>query len=276
MLRSASFHGTRGALSMAGEWSDSELNVFHKDDQPPPPCSPQMGSDSDLETSSYLQTTQNVVSAMSARITIHRPPLVDSGGESDEDTSRSLHHSVNRMAHRASDTESSDEHQLVVQSPITNTKYNRAFSLRRARLEPQESKSISLTASKNKVLPRDIRGKSEPMPGITRTDSGRFSMRLPKTSTTSCKPNTKEMKKPVVQNTKELEMQNWKRRKSYDPMKAAMEGKRKAGLAKRNLNVNTSSSHVLRSQSFHGSVGLGVSDWSDEELIVSADEASIY
>lgn len=35
-------------------------------------------------------------------------------------------------------------------------------------------------------------------------------------------------------------MQNWKRRKSYDPMKAAMEGKRKAGLAKKNINTNSS------------------------------------
>lgn len=35
-------------------------------------------------------------------------------------------------------------------------------------------------------------------------------------------------------------------------------------------------SHVARSQSFHGSVGLAVSDWSDEEPIISADEASLY
>lgn len=35
-------------------------------------------------------------------------------------------------------------------------------------------------------------------------------------------------------------------------------------------------SHVARSQSFHGSVGLAISDWSDEEPVISADEASLY
>lgn len=41
-------------------------------------------------------------------------------------------------------------------------------------------------------------------------------------------------------NAREVEMQNWKRRKSYDPMKAAMEGRRKAGLVKKNTNPNLS------------------------------------
>lgn len=35
-------------------------------------------------------------------------------------------------------------------------------------------------------------------------------------------------------------------------------------------------SHVARSQSFHGSAALAVSDWSDEEPVISADEASLY
>lgn len=35
-----------------------------------------------------------------------------------------------------------------------------------------------------------------------------------------------------------MEFQNWKRRKSYDPMKAAAEGKKKAELAKKQ-NQNT-------------------------------------
>lgn len=54
------------------------------------------------------------------------------------------------------------------------------------------------------------------------------------------KIKSKETKKPATPNTREVEMQNWKRRKSYDPMKAAMEGRRKAGLAKKNTNANLS------------------------------------
>lgn len=50
----------------------------------------------------------------------------------------------------------------------------------------------------------------------------------------------KETKKPAMPNAREVEMQNWKRRKSYDPMKAAMEGRRKAGLVKKNTNPNLS------------------------------------
>lgn len=35
-------------------------------------------------------------------------------------------------------------------------------------------------------------------------------------------------------------MQNWKRRKSYDPMKAALEGRKKASLSKKCTNSNLS------------------------------------
>jgi len=35
--------------------------------------------------------------------------------------------------------------------------------------------------------------------------------------------------------SKELEFQNWKRRKNYDPMKAAAEGKKKADAAKKSV-----------------------------------------
>lgn len=81
-------------------------------------------SDSDLETSSYLQTTQNVVTAMSARMTGYRPPL-DSDNESDEDTSHSLHQNIPKGLRHLSDTESSDERHPMAQSPISNMKYNR-------------------------------------------------------------------------------------------------------------------------------------------------------
>lgn len=41
--------------------------------------------------------------------------------------------------------------------------------------------------------------------------------------------------------SREVEFQNWKRRKSYDPMKAAAEGKRKAELAKKQNNAMSQS-----------------------------------
>ncbi|KAF7388703.1 hypothetical protein HZH68_012645 [Vespula germanica] len=271
VLRSASFHGTGGTLSLANEWSDNELNYSQDENQAPPPCSLQLESDSDLETSSYLQTTQNVVSAMSARMTGYHPSLADSDNESDDDTSQSLHQNTSKVTHQPSDTETSDE-QHVTQPPISNTKYNRAF---RARLEPQPTKSMSSSMNKPKVA-QETRAKLEHNTSINRTDSGRFSMRANRISSAGLKGKPKETKKPVTPNAREVEMQNWKRRKSYDPMKAALEGRKKASLSKKCTNSNLSPSHVARSQSFHGSVGLGSGDWSDEELAISADEAPLY
>lgn len=40
--------------------------------------------------------------------------------------------------------------------------------------------------------------------------------------------------------SREVEFQNWKRRKSYDPMKAAAEGKRKAEMARRQNSLTQS------------------------------------
>lgn len=48
--------------------------------------------------------------------------------------------------------------------------------------------------------------------------------------------------------SREVEFQNWKRRKSYDPMKAAAEGKRKAELAKKQNQNNMTQSCVEGSQ----------------------------
>ncbi|XP_029674318.1 uncharacterized protein LOC115242281 isoform X1 [Formica exsecta] len=277
VLRSASFHGTGGALSLANDWSDNELDYRYEDNQVPPPSSPQLGeSDSDLETSSYLQTTQNVVSAMSARMTGYRPPL-ESENESDEDTSHSLRQNILKGMRHPSDTESSDEEHAMAQSPISSTKYNKEFSLRnRIKLDPQRIKPVSSNVSRAKNLSQDTRSKSETFSNVARTESGRSGARISRTLSMVPKSKPKEPKKPPTPNVREVEMQNWKRRKSYDPMKAAMEGRRKAGLAKKIINTNLSPSHVARSQSFHGSIGLAISDWSDEEPVISADEASLY
>lgn len=149
------------------------------------------------------------MSAMSARINVYNP--VDSGGESDEDTSHSFRQATNKMARDISDTETSDEPQAATQSPITNTKYNRAFryvivvsdkrnsenfslfvfvtlfnSLRRGRLEPQEPKLSNVTMTKPKTVGAGgAKSKTETVPSISRTDSGRFSMRLTKTANVS-------------------------------------------------------------------------------------------
>ncbi|KMQ90974.1 dentin sialophospho isoform x2, partial [Lasius niger] len=240
VLRSASFHGTGGALSLANDWSDNELDYRYEDNQAPPPSSPQLEeSDSDLETSSYLQTTQNVVSAMSARMTGYRPPL-DSDNESDEDTSHSLRQNISKGLRHPSDTESSDERHAMTQSPISNTKYNKEFSLRnRIKLDPQRTKSVSSNVSRAKNLLHDTRSKSESFSSV-RTESGRPGARISRVLSMVPKSKPKEPKKPPTPNVREVEMQNWKRRKSYDPMKAAMEGRRKAGLAKKNINTNLS------------------------------------
>ncbi|XP_071642584.1 uncharacterized protein [Temnothorax longispinosus] len=267
VLRSASFHGTGGALSLANDWSDNELNYCYEDNQVPPPSSPQLESDSDLETSSYLQTTQNVVSAMSARMTGYRPPLV-SDNESDEDTSHSLHQNISKGLRHPSDTESSDEQHPIPHSPVSSSKYNKEFSLRKAKLDLQRTKPVSSNVNKAAY------SKSESLSSINRTDTGRPSARVNRGLSMGPKSKPKEPKKPSAPNVREVEMQNWKRRKSYDPMKAAMEGRRKAGLAKKNATL--SPSHVARSQSFHGSVGLAISDWSDEEPVISADEGPLY
>lgn len=276
VLRSASFHGTGGALSLANDWSDNELDYHYKDNQVPPPSSPQLEeSDSDLETSSYLQTTQNVVSAMSARMTGYRPPL-DSDNESDEDTSHSLRQNILKGMRHPSDTESSDERHAMAQSPISSTKYNKEFSLRnRIKLDLQRTKPASSNVNRAKNLSHDT-SKSESFSNVTRMESGRSGARISRALSMVPKNKSKEPRKPPMPNVREVEMQNWKRRKSYDPMKAAMEGRKKAGLAKKAINTNLSPSHVARSQSFHGSVGLAVSDWSDEEPVISADEASLY
>ncbi|KAK4873298.1 hypothetical protein RN001_015327 [Aquatica leii] len=255
------------------------------------------------------------------------------------------------------DTESSSEEDFDKNlkkkdlSNITNTRYNRAFSLRRARLDsdqpfakcpntpemrrkfqPSEhlrsERAISVdrrpiktnevpsrylqSISKNKtVVPEKIEIKNVPKPSanvikslpgkpqvFSRTDSGRFSVRSttkPLSSNTQ-KSNRKDGggkkqsggRSNSSLSSREVEFQNWKRRKSYDPMKAAAEGKKKAELAKKqNLNPMTQSynenqdcdsspshsSSVHRSQSFHGTAAIEQLISSEEDdLTLSADE----
>ncbi|KAK5640132.1 hypothetical protein RI129_010943 [Pyrocoelia pectoralis] len=179
---------------------------------------------------------------------------------------------------------------------LTNTRYNRAFSLRRARLDSDvpPPKCPNTPEMRRKFQPEHLRSeraisvdrrpvktnevpsrylqsinkkntpevvKSMPkigtnitksIPGkpqvISRTDSGRFSVRSSKPISNVPKSAKKDGKKQSggrsnsSLSSREMEFQNWKRRKSYDPMKAAAEGKKKAEMArKQNQNIMTQS-----------------------------------
>ncbi|GJQ78980.1 hypothetical protein Trydic_g142 [Trypoxylus dichotomus] len=259
------------------------------------------------------------------------------------------HQKIDRNAF--GDTESSSEEDFeknLKKKDITNTRYNRAFSLRRARLEPDTTvhpkcpntpemrrkfhtsesrpeRAISVDrkpVKTNEVQSRylqNISKKSTPTPsstgksdlppknvsnaagkssmlgklqGFSRTDSGRFSMRSSAGPHKNLRKDHPEKKQSGGRSnsslsSREVEFQNWKRRKSYDPMKAAAEGKRKAEMARRqnsltpsttdgNQDCDSSPSHsssVHRSQSFHGTAALEQLISSDEEdLTLSVDE----
>ncbi|ROT85835.1 hypothetical protein C7M84_005628 [Penaeus vannamei] len=86
---------------------------------------------------------------------------------------------------------------------------------------------------------------------FNRGDGGRFSLRLPRSGSTSAvskSPSRSSVKKDMTSNirkgaprsnstlsAKEQDFQNWKRRKNYDPMKAAAEGRKKTRSTSREL-----------------------------------------
>ncbi|XP_044748622.1 uncharacterized protein LOC123309519 isoform X2 [Coccinella septempunctata] len=187
------------------------------------------------------------------------------------------------------DTESSSEEDFEKNlakkkdTSLTKTRYNRAFSLRRGRLESEPSNSsikcpntpevrrkfmperaeraisvdrkptrteiqsrymtnISKKVSSPKLnIPKNVPKTlpltpKQPLPKaqvMSRTDSGRFSMRIGKGPIPQKSPKdmTSAKKSGGRSNSsltsREVDFQNWKRRKSYDPIKAAAEGKRK-------------------------------------------------
>ncbi|XP_066148416.1 uncharacterized protein [Euwallacea fornicatus] len=250
------------------------------------------------------------------------------------------------------DTETSSEEDLEANmqkrkdlGSLSNTRCNRTFSLRRARVDNEAGKlkcpntpdmrrktfqpvgvkqerAISVdrkpiktnevqsryllslnkrASSVAKEVPKTVTNRNscpvtKPPSTFNRSEGGRFSMRTSKSTNTTSKSGKKDGKGSKQNNgprsnsslsSREMEFQNWKRRKSYDPMKAAAEGKKKE-LEKRLSGITgphnktgmaspeSSPSHsgsVHRSQSFHGTAALEQLISSDEEdLTFSADE----
>ncbi|KAG4076068.1 hypothetical protein HA402_010863 [Bradysia odoriphaga] len=104
--------------------------------------------------------------------------------------------------------------------------------------------------SKSTLVNKEIKRSASAF--LNKSDVGRSSIRSVKSAaSTTNKPAS-------VQNVKEVELAMWRKRASYDPMKAAAEGKKKQELARRSSQQSKycdNSSVVLRSQSFHSGVG---------------------
>ncbi|XP_055313191.1 uncharacterized protein LOC129574762 isoform X2 [Sitodiplosis mosellana] len=110
-------------------------------------------------------------------------------------------------------------------------------------LKRDESKSTLISRNEIRKSPSAIGlSKGDPM----RT-SGRVKSAGAKPSTPICTKDTK---------AREQELAMWRRRATYDPMKAAAEGRKKQEEAKKSVqSTKFGDSAVLRSQSFHSGVG---------------------
>ncbi|KAK9885780.1 hypothetical protein WA026_013650 [Henosepilachna vigintioctopunctata] len=259
------------------------------------------------------------------------------------------------------DTESSSEEDFEKNlskkkdTSLTNTRYNRAFSLRRGRLDSESSNTSvkcpntpeirrkflpdrgerAISVDRKPARPSDIQSRymtnitkkvSSPKLNVpknvpktlsltpkqatpkaqvmSRTDSGRFSMRASKGADmpkTTKKESISAKKSGCRSNSsltsREVDFQNWKRRKSYDPIKAAAEGKRKVIEKKQSImtqsynernhayECDSSPSHsssvhrsqvpsLLNNKSFHGTAALEqlISSEEEDDMTLSADE----
>nr|CAH7720921.1 unnamed protein product [Callosobruchus chinensis] len=142
-------------------------------------------------------------------------------------------------------------------------KQERAISVDRKPMKTNEVQSrymlnISKRSTPAPVAKTEVKVSATKAPpprpqSFTRSDVSRFSMRTNKPTTTpggSTKTNKKDGKKSSSGggggprsnsslSSREVEFQNWKRRKSYDPMKAAAEGKRREAAARKSAQQDT-------------------------------------
>lgn len=120
-------------------------------------------------------------------------------------------------------------------------------------LKKDESKSY-LTKTEVRKSP------SSASVALNRAEPGRMSTRSVKSAGAKLPSARKEAQK----NAKEQELEMWRRRASYDPMKAVQESKRKQEEAKRQAQQQAerlskfNESSVLRSQSYHCGVGIDI------------------
>ncbi|XP_027847541.2 uncharacterized protein LOC114127495 [Aphis gossypii] len=166
----------------------------------------------------------------------------------------------------------------------TAIQYNRTFNLRRDRftkLQQDTNKKIvdSKTANdKSNLYKPSSQNLSS---SLSRVDCGRYSLRtsrVPQPNSSpllSARKNLSSKKKwnssilcnKVQTPNKETELENWKRRKNYDPLKAAAQGKKKdqqkLSSSSKEKSVENSGNPVLRSASFHGRDGFSQEDDSD-------------
>ncbi|XP_063601481.1 centrosomal protein of 170 kDa protein B-like isoform X4 [Penaeus indicus] len=192
-----------------------------------------------------------------------------------------------RRARLACDDSSQQHH---TPSPVEKKKPVRPTSAG----NPGGSRRIPLSTSKS-LQGSDINSRGSASQASTpknnsadfnRGDGGRFSLRLPRSGSTSAvskSPSRSSVKKDMTSNirkgaprsnstlsAKEQDFQNWKRRKNYDPMKAAAEGRKKVGEKKNDKQAQSNAmsasdrrspsppTSLLRSASFHGTEGMGV------------------
>ncbi|XP_015371448.1 PREDICTED: uncharacterized protein LOC107167073 [Diuraphis noxia] len=166
----------------------------------------------------------------------------------------------------------------------TAIQYNRTFNLRRDRFaKPQQDTNkknldSKTTNDKSNLYKPSSQNLSS---SLSRVDCGRYSLRtsrVPQPNSSpllSARKNLSSKKKwnssilcnKVQTPNKETELENWKRRKNYDPLKAAAQGKKKdyqkPSSFSKEKSVENSGNPVLRSASFHGRDGFSQEDDSD-------------
>ncbi|KAL0274306.1 UNVERIFIED_CONTAM: hypothetical protein PYX00_006759 [Menopon gallinae] len=252
-------------------------------------------SDSSLETESFLRTTESVMAAMQNRMRLSLD-----GRNSDLRKSDRRDYTFKEKPHppsTASDTDTNSESEGKIfkkplGNPFTSARLNRAFSLRRAKAEPEGEQKKKDGEAKKRSTPSPNPVRKPPLTTpFSRTDCGRFSMRSTVSTPKFTTPQNTKKEAPKKPNSisngrsnsslssREVEFQNWKRRKSFDPMKAAAEGRKKELAKKAAMNNNqamTQSSNmgsaksrsgnpVLRSASFHSAPQALVSDEEDQQ-----------
>ncbi|VVC27305.1 Hypothetical protein CINCED_3A018440 [Cinara cedri] len=171
----------------------------------------------------------------------------------------------------------------VEKTAHTAIQYNRTFNLRRDRFakplqdtnkKPVDTKTSSDKSNLHRPSSQNLSS------SLSRVDCGRYSLRTSRAPQPNSSPllsarkNLSSKKKwnssilctKVQIPNKETELENWKRRKNYDPMKAAAQGKKKdqhKPSFSKEKSIENSGNPVLRSASFHGRDVFSQDDESD-------------